>query len=166
MLVMIIALLMVVGILGILLKTNADSVTVILSFLSCLLVFIMFLIIETIPSGDYCEWKTSSDIIQLTQLTDEINTNYVKKSETAITFRYISVSEFGTEKILAKIKKNDNIFFEIVEIDENSQPYMTISEREGKSSFLTFNKQPTQTKYIFYVPAGTVIYENVHEFNY
>lgn len=113
------------------------------------------------PTGDYSEWKTQ-DEIQLAELSDGENIKYLKTSgkdsSKEVTFRYVTESEFGTEKILAKIAEDENTFVEIVEADDIDEPFVVIQNREAETNW-TFKAKDSQTKYIFYIPTGTVIYE-------
>ncbi len=126
---------------------------IILILLTCIGLTILILCI--VPSGDYGEWTQERTIIltELEENSDEVK--YVKDLPNEVIFNYESES---------KITKTENRLVEIIETD-GEEAYMLIETRQGKAQILlTFTPKPMQTKYVFYVPKGTVIDKNIEEF--
>ncbi len=127
----------------------------------CILMYIfviaLMIIVLGVQSGDYGTWTQGRTII-LTKLEENSNeVKYVKNLPNAVIFNY------GESKF--KITKTENSLVEIIETD-GEEAYMLMETRQGKAQMLfTFVSKPTQVKYIFYVPKGTVIEEeNIKEF--
>ena len=83
---------------------------------------------------------------------------YVSLSaDNAYTYRYEIDSEFGTET--GKTYKTQTLVGEDVEEVEDpncKQAVVRVYQREGKKSIWTFAFWTKETKYIFYVPEGTI----------
>ena len=81
-------------------------------------------------------------------------------ADNSYTCRYEINSEFGTET--SKEYRTATLVNQDVEEIEDincNRPIVMVYQREGKMSLWTFGWLNTQTKYVFYVPEGTIYKE-------
>ena len=113
----------------------------------------------------YTEWELiqETELISLKNdlVSGGVGRLYVTLSaDNAYTYRYEINSEFGTET--SKEYQTETLVNEDVEEIEDINcitPVVRVYQRDGKMSLWTFGWLNTQTKYIFYVPEGTIYKE-------
>lgn len=150
------------GIVVLLANTNMRSMDVSILCFGLLLV-VLFLGFNA-PLSGYTEWK-QQDEIELVSLSNSLasggtGTIYVSlSSENVYTYRYEIESEFGTEtsKEYETNTASDNV--EEIEDPNCEIPVLRIYTRKGKMSIWTFALGNKETKYVFYVPEGTIAKE-------
>ncbi len=115
-----------------------------------------------VPVSGYKEWRLTEET-ELVTLSNGLASGgtglvYVSLSaDNAYTYRYEIDSEFGTET--GKTYKTQTLVGEDVEEVEDpncKQAVVRVYQREGKKSIWTFAFWTKETKYIFYVPEGTI----------
>lgn len=116
-----------------------------------------------IPVNGYTEWKLTEET-ELVTLSNGLasggsgNICYVSLSaDNAYTYRYEIDSEFGTET--GKTYKTQTLVGEDVEEVEDpdcEKAVVRVYEREGKMTLWTLASGTKETKYVFYVPEGTI----------
>lgn len=115
------------------------------------------------PLSGYTEWE----LIQETELVSLTNNpasggvgklTYVSLSaDNAYTYRYEIDSEFGTETS-REYDTNTLVNKDVEEIEDYNckKPVIREYQKKGKRTIWTFAFDTTITKYIFYVPEGTI----------
>ena len=115
-----------------------------------------------VPISGFYEWKLTQET-ELVTLSNSLASGgvgiiYVSLSaDNAYTYRYEIDSEFGTET--GKTYKTQTLIGKDVEEVENpncEKAVVRVYQREGKRTIWTFALGTEETKYIFYVPEGTI----------
>ena len=122
-----------------------------------------FAIGSFIPVNGDTEWKLIEEN-ELITLSNGLayrgtgNICYVSLSaDNAYTYRYKIDSGFGTEKGNSyKIQTLVGEDVEEVEDQNCEKAVVRVYEKEGKMSLWTLDWEPKKTKYVFYVPEGTI----------
>lgn len=115
-----------------------------------------------VPVSGYKEWRLTEET-ELVTLSNSLTSGgvgmiYVSLSaDNAYTYRYEIDSEFGTE--MGKTYKTQTLIGKDVEEVEDpncEKAVVRVYQREGKRTIWTFALGTEETKYIFYVPEGTI----------
>lgn len=115
-----------------------------------------------VPISGFNEWKLTQET-ELVTLSNSLASGgvgiiYVSLSaDNAYTYRYEIDSEFGTET--GKTYKTQTLVGKDVEEVEDpncEKAVVRVYQREGKRTIWTFALGTEETKYIFYVPEGTI----------
>lgn len=116
-----------------------------------------------IPVNGYTEWELTEET-ELVTLSNDLASGgtggifYVSLSaDNAYTYRYEIDSEFSTET--GKTYKTKTLVGEDVEEVEDpdcEKAVVRVYEREGKKTLWTLALGTKETKYVFYVPEGTI----------
>lgn len=115
-----------------------------------------------VPVNGFNEWKLTQET-ELVTLSNSLASGgvgmiYVSLSaDNAYTYRYEIDSEFGTE--MGKTCKTQTLVGKDVEEVEDpncEKAVVRVYQREGKRTIWTFALGTEETKYIFYVPEGTI----------
>lgn len=116
------------------------------------------------PFSGYNDWELVSEtpLVGLSNTTASVGSGYIYVSispENAYTYRYEIDSDFGTES--SKEYKTATVTGNVVEIEDPAceVPVLRKYEQTAKKSIWTFGLTTIETKYVFYVPEGTIIKE-------
>lgn len=115
-----------------------------------------------IPLSGYTDWKMvqETELVSLSNNTASggVGLVYVSLSaDNAYTYRYEIDSEFGTET--SKEYQTATVLGQNVQEVEDPDcetPVIRVYTRKGKMSVWTFALMHEETKYVFYVPEGTI----------
>ena len=118
-----------------------------------------------VPLSGYTDWELAqeTELVSLSNSTVSggVGLVYVSLSASnSYTYRYEIDSEFGTEA--SKVYKTVTLVGEDVEEVETSEcetPVVRVYTRTGKMSIWALALGSEQTKYVFYVPEGTILKE-------
>ena len=137
--------------------TEIDSTTFAMACIAILITGI------TLPVSGYKDWELKQEY-ELESLSNTIGAEeniFVTYSEGQYSYRHEIESNFGTNtskeyKLEAISSKN----VEEVEDSKCESPMLYVYERKGKMSIWTFALFAKETKYVFYVPEGTIKEKN------
>lgn len=126
--------------------------------------FIAAIIIALVPGGDreYGEWKMIEEkelvSISTETVSGDIHDIYLLYSEeNTYTYRYKIASEVGINTaVLCQTETLSNKNVEQLEDVNCKTPVLQVYEREGLVPKWKLRRLPTQTKYVFYLPEGSV----------
>ena len=129
--------------------------------LACVSILIALILIAS-PISGYQEWELVKEL-ELVTLSNDLSSGgtgaiYVSLSaNNAYTYRYEIDSEFGTQTS-KEYQTNTLSSKNVVEVEDPNCETAVIREyyREGKRSIWTFATFAEETKYVFYVPEGTI----------
>ena len=126
--------------------------------------FVIAFIIALVPGGDreYGEWKMIEEkelvSISTETVSGDIHDIYLLYSEeNTYTYRYKIASEVGINTaVLCQTETLSNKNVEQLEDVNCKIPVLQVYEREGLVPKWKLIRLPTQTKYVFYLPEGSV----------
>lgn len=130
-------------------------------FMGILMVILAILIVAFSPISGYNEWGLieETELISLSNdvASGETGMVYVSLSaDNVYTYRYEINSEFGTETSREyKTTALHNKDVEEIEAPDCEVPVIRVYQRDAKRTIWTFGWY-IETKYVFYVPEGTI----------
>ena len=124
------------------------------------------------PASEYNDWELAEEIelvslAENTVLDEKTNIYVYRLAENEYTYRYEIDSQFGTEtskeyEVKTLLIEEDIRHLTTVEEIEDSnceKPLLKVYKRKGKPTIWTFARGYENTKYVFYVPEGTIAKE-------
>ena len=122
-----------------------------------LLLYAILVITTTIgvgvPVSGYNDWKLIEET-ELIALANEVNS-----TETGEIYLSISAENVYTYKCVIGAITLTNEDVEVIEDSRYEVPFLRVYKRIGKKSIWTFALGMEETKYIFYVPEGSIFKE-------
>ena len=126
--------------------------------MTILILFSAIILGVFMPLNDYHDWELVEETVLAPHETSEGTKYVIVWANTAYTYRYEIESEHGTttsNEYDTKVLTGQIV--EEIEDAECEIPLLLKYEREAKSSIWTFGLNSKDTKYVFYVPEGTIL---------
>jgi len=111
-------------------------------------------------SGYNDEWKMvkKTELVPLSDSTNSEIIYVINKEDEEYTYKYEIISEFQTNTshtYETKTLEEDDV--EKIEDPNCETPFLYVYKKSGKKSIWTYAIKTSKTKYVFYVPEGTIL---------